>query len=347
MTKIGDNDREAMFFCSRVNDLKTGEHEFCEAVKVDVSKTKETNFQASITNTIVLVSVLFEEIGVAVEIHEMAKKEKKSEVIFPSGHSILFNNTFSFEQGFLKTTINGVQKECLKSLEALCVFGYREFYKNFLLVLVEMNDQISRKKTPVPKRIMDMFGVSTRPLVAHMLKRGKFEATKFSQAYRVETNSSHLIVGNSATRPVQYSLGALPSGAAFTEKQGHGWNPTNVAEYFQVSTTDEDNGDIQKEQKMILSKLFEAHHIMLFTMRCIKVTKVEKREKKQFHIQCQAKNYQYGNSGLRQRHPTMFKEDTFSFTPIDDLVLSMPFEFIRKLKVGIWTNIERNCRSDS
>jgi hypothetical protein len=219
VTKIGDNDREAMFFCSRVNDLKTGEHEFCEAVKVDVSKTKETNFQASITNTIALVSVLFEEIGVAVEIHEMAKKEKKSEVKFPSGHSILFNKTFSFEQGFLKTTINAVQKECLKSLEALCVFGYREFYKNFLLILVEMNYQISCKKTLVPKRIMDMFGVSTvGPLVAHMLKRGKFETTKFSQAYRLETNSSHFIVGNSATRPVQYSLGALPSGAAFTLK---------------------------------------------------------------------------------------------------------------------------------
>jgi hypothetical protein len=304
VTKIGDNDHDGMFFCYRANDLKKGEHEFCEAVKVDVSKAKETTFQASITNTIALVSVLFEEIGVAVEIHEMAKKEKKSEVKFPSGHLILFNNTFSFEQGFFKTIINSVQKECLKSLEALCVFGYREFYKNFLLILVEMNDQISRKKTPVPKRIMDMFGVSTGPLVAHMLKRAKFETTKFSQAYRVETNSSHLIVGNSTTRPVQYSLGALPSGAAFTEKQGHGWNPTNVAEFFQVSTTDEDNGEIRKEQKMISSKQFEAHHIMLFTMRSIKVTKVKNSGKKQFHIQCQAKNYQYGNSGIRQRHPT-------------------------------------------
>ena len=342
MTKIGDNDREAMFFCSRVNDLKTGEHEFCEAVKVDVSKTKETNFQASITNTIVLVSVLFEEIGVAVEIHEMAKKEKKSEVKFPSGHLILFNQTFSFEQGFLKTTINAVQKECLKSLKALCVFGYREFYKNVLLILVEMNDQISRKKTPVPKRIMDMFGVSTRPLVAHMLKRGKFEATKFSQAYRVETNSSHLIVGNSATRPVQYSLGALPSCAAFTEKQGHGWNPTNVAEYFQVSTTEEDNGEIRKVMKMITSKQFEAHHIMLFTMRNIKVTKVKNSDKKLFHVQCHTKTYQHGNAGVRERHPTIFKEGTYIFNPIDDLVLSMPFEFIRKLKVGTWTPIDRS-----
>ena len=38
----------------------------------------------------------------------------------------------------------------------------------------------------------------------------------------------------------------------------------------------------------------------------------------------------------------MFKEGTFIFNPIDDLVLSMPFEFIRKLKVGTWTPIDRN-----
>jgi hypothetical protein len=34
-----------------VNGIKKGEEEFCEAVKVDVSKTKETNFQASISPT--------------------------------------------------------------------------------------------------------------------------------------------------------------------------------------------------------------------------------------------------------------------------------------------------------
>jgi hypothetical protein len=311
-------------------------------VKVDVSKTKETNFQASITNTIALVEVQFEDVGVAVELHEMAKKETKSEVTFPSGHSILFNKTFEFEKGFLEMEFNALQKECLKSFESLCVFGYREFYKNLLCILVEMHFQLSRKTTPVPKKIMDMFGVLNAPLVGHMMRRGKLEPTTFSQAYRMEYNRSHFIVGNSVTRPDQLSLGALPSGAAFTEKQGHGWNPTNVAEYFQVSTLDEDNGEIQKEQKMISSKQFEAHHVMLWTMRSIKVTKVKNSEKKLFHIQCQTKNFQYGNSGIREQHPTMFKEDTFSFTPIDDLVLSMPFEFIRNLKVGIWTNIERN-----
>ena len=240
MTNIGDNDRDDMF-CSRKNGAKKGEHQFCEAVKVDVSKTKETNFQASITNTIALVEVLFEDVGVATELIEMAKKEKKSEVPFPSGHSILFNQTFEFEKGFFEHFVNVHQKECLKTFQSLCVFGYREFYKNLLCILVEMQHQIYSKKTPVPKRIMDMFGLSTGPLVAHMMNRGKFEKTKFSQAYRMDFNNSPKIVGNSVTRPVQVSLGALPSGAAFTEKQGHGWNPTNVAEFskyaLQMRTT--------------------------------------------------------------------------------------------------------------
>ncbi len=90
---------------------------------------------------------------------------------------------------------------------------------------------------------MAMFGVSTGWLVAHMLQRGKLEPTKLSQTYRMDYNRSHFIVGNSVTRPVQFSLGALPSGATFSEKQGHGWNPNNVAEYFQVSSSDEDNGE--------------------------------------------------------------------------------------------------------
>jgi hypothetical protein len=77
-------------------------------------------------------------------------------------------------------------------------------------------------------------------------------------------------------------------------------------------------------------------------MRCIKVTRMKNSDKKLFHIQCHTKIYQHGNAGIQKRHPTMFKEDTFSFTPIDELVLSMPFEFIHTLKVGTWTPIDRN-----
>jgi len=69
--------------------LKKGKHEFCEAVKVDVSKTKETNFQASIINTIAVLSVIFEDFGVAVELHERASKintERRQSFLDDSHH---------------------------------------------------------------------------------------------------------------------------------------------------------------------------------------------------------------------------------------------------------------------
>ena len=108
----------------------------------------------------------------------------------------------------MKKELHVVKRESLKALEALCVFGYQEFYKNFLLILVEMHYKISRKKTPVPKRIMDMLGVSTGQLVAHILRRAKFKKSKFSQAYRMDNNMSQFIVGNSVTQPVQFAFGA-------------------------------------------------------------------------------------------------------------------------------------------
>ena len=113
-------------------------------------------------------------------------------------------------------------------------------------------------------------------------------------------NNSHLIVGNSVARPVQFALGASPTEVTFTDKCGIGWNSTNVADFFHVSSSDEDNGDQRKEQKMISSKQFEAYHVMLWTMRCIKVTNMKKNsDKKLFHVQCHTKTYQHGNAGLR------------------------------------------------
>ena len=66
------------------------------------------------------------------------------------------------------------------------------------------------------------------------------------------------------------------------------------------------------------------------------------KNKKQFHVQCHMKTYQMGNISLRERHSTMLREETFTFPPIDELVMSMPFEFISKLKVGTWTRVDPN-----
>ena len=72
---------------------------------------------------------------------------------------------------------------------------------------------------------------------------------------------------------------------------------------------------------MTTPQQYEVHYVMFWTNTEIRVTTV--KNKKQFHVRCQMKSYQNGNANIRERHPTIFKEDPFTFTPIDELVMSM------------------------
>ena len=38
----------------------------------------------------------------------------------------------------------------------------------------------------------------------------------------------------------------------------------------------------------------------------------------------------------------MFREDTLTFTPIDELVMTMNFEFISNLNIGTWTRLDQS-----
>ena len=71
-------------------------------------------------------------------------------------------------------------------------------------------------------------------------------------------------------------------------------------------------------------------------MREIKVEKISNEYK--FSIKCLLEKFQANNSTLRARHRKMFKKDTCEFEPIKELVLTMHFGFIDKLKKG-WNHI--------
>ncbi len=52
--------------------------------------------------------------------------------------------------------------------------------------------------------------------------------------------------------------------------------------------------------------------------------------------------YEHGNNSICARYPSLFKERFYTFTPIDNLVLLMPFEAIISLKVGEWSRLDNN-----
>jgi hypothetical protein len=54
------------------------------------------------------------------------------------------------------------------------------------------------------------------------------------------------------------------------------------------------------------------------------------------------KNYERGNYAIRKRHPTLFKDkkDHYnSFGLSDELVQTLPFQFVDNLKVGAYIKL--------
>ncbi len=58
------------------------------------------------------------------------------------------------------------------------------------------------------------------------------------------------------------------------------------------------------------------------------------------------KNFEVSNDSLRSRHPNIFKNEDFDFCPTNDLVKSMPFNFVNGLVDGKWTNLDNKWLKD-
>ncbi len=110
---------------------KYGQSMFCEAVKVDLENSKETSFKNTITSTIFLITVLFEDLFEAITFYrDFSGKKVRLE---PS--TSLLNKTHTCDGhdliiDFFTDEVNALQEESLLLFEGFSIFGYREFYKN-------------------------------------------------------------------------------------------------------------------------------------------------------------------------------------------------------------------------
>ncbi len=116
---------------------------FCEAVKVDMANFKESSSHHTITSTHSLITVLFENLFKAITLHRDFSGEKVD--IEPS--TSLLNKTdtcdgYDFNIDIVTDEVNALQKELLMLFEGFCVFGYREFYKYVLCILMVVNKTI-------------------------------------------------------------------------------------------------------------------------------------------------------------------------------------------------------------
>ncbi len=119
---------------------KFGQVMFCEAVKVDMANSKDSSFNHTITSTLSLITVLFEDLFEAITIHNDFCYKK----LGPHPSISLLNKTdtlngYDFNKNLFADEFDSLKKELLMLFEAYCIFGYREFHKNLLCILMEVN----------------------------------------------------------------------------------------------------------------------------------------------------------------------------------------------------------------
>jgi hypothetical protein len=130
---------------------------FYEAVKNDLANSKEISFNNTISTTLSLITVLFEDLFEAVNMQ--AEKCGEKEDPKPSITSLNKTNTcdgYDFNIDIIiDDEYNALQNKSLMLFEGFCIFGFWEFFKNFFCILMEVNKTMYGNNEDVPKRLFD------------------------------------------------------------------------------------------------------------------------------------------------------------------------------------------------
>ena len=103
---------EDLNICQKSN--KHGQSMFCEAVKVDMETSKKLPFHYTITSTLSLITVLFEDLFEAITLH----REFCNEKVWKEPSTSLLNKTntcdgHDFKLDIFTDEVNALQKELL------------------------------------------------------------------------------------------------------------------------------------------------------------------------------------------------------------------------------------------
>jgi hypothetical protein len=89
----------------------------------------------------------------------------------------LFNNANksgdsdgSFFGQHILNNYHGLDKEVLKLLKSWCIFSYREFYRNLLVLLGELSDWIYGSKMNNPNQFWGIFNLDDERICTHLRK---------------------------------------------------------------------------------------------------------------------------------------------------------------------------------
>ncbi len=126
--------------------------------------------------------------------------------------------------------IDPIKKEAFKLLEAFCIFGYWEFYKNLLCILVFTHQRVYGKESLVPTQILKMFKRLDNDLVIDHLKQ-HFKPTRPLSFDHLFSINDDMTVHCTKIHPIQYKFGKVNDLLTFYNKQGDGWTNIHINKY--------------------------------------------------------------------------------------------------------------------
>jgi hypothetical protein len=127
---------------------------FYEAVKKDMSDSKETSFNNTISSKLSFITVLFEDLFGAINIQAVLVGEKvdpKPSITSPNKTNTCDGYDFNIDI-INDDEYNALQKEFLMLFEGFCIVGFWEFFKNFFCILMEVNKTMCRNNEDVPNK---------------------------------------------------------------------------------------------------------------------------------------------------------------------------------------------------
>jgi hypothetical protein len=201
---------------------------------------KKNHLSSKLLSTVCLLHALFEDLGCAVELHEkIANEDTELHSLDPRNY--LFNGQegdYHFGQGIINgASIN--DKEYLQLYELWCLFAYREFSKNLLIILDEVSLRTyGGKETSIPNRFCKLFDLhDDEKIHAYLMKLSNNTHSDFELSYKTVMNNQSYTIHSGITQPCPFSLGNIPTMSGITDSVGEGWDGKKLQIFSMKITT--------------------------------------------------------------------------------------------------------------
>ncbi len=152
-----------------------------------------------------MLHALFEDLGCAIELHEkIANGHTELHSLDPRNY--LFNGQEEGDYLFGQGIINEASiddKEYLQLYESWCLFTFREFYINLLVILDEVNLRTyGRKETSIPNTFCKLFDLhDDEKIHAYLMKLSNNTHSDFELSYQTVINNQSYTIHSGITRP--------------------------------------------------------------------------------------------------------------------------------------------------